>query len=587
MISAPAGGSRRIGLGLVALVQLVVFGLLYDNFLGRENITTIALNSTDVLIVSIGIAALLVGGSVDLSIGSQYALTAVVTAQVASNAPGWLAVVTALSLGLVLGLINGLLVVTLDISPLIVTLAMLALYRGLAFAICEGNPVPVDNSGFTAIGRTDVAGIPAPVLVALAAFLVGAWVLRTTVTGLRLYAIGGNREAAALVGLPVRRLVVGSFAANGLLVGLAGMLATAELGSASPNVGINLEVTVLTAVILGGVAFGGGSGRPMGVFVGVTMLGVLDAGLIFLGFADWYQQISRGSLLVLALAADQLILVVRCRRGQRSEPVGGAPPPALSVLRRGEVQTREPLLLVEKITVRYGGATALEDVDLAVRGGQVVCLLGDNGAGKSTLVKAVTGVVHPGAGRVEFQGRPLPSTPGAVRRAGLETVFQGLALFDNLSIADNIGIGLEARRRVGGILTVRDHRRARSISVERLASLGSYVPAHLPVERLSGGQRQAVAIARVLRDDVQVIVLDEPTAALGVRQSGEVLGLVRAAAKAGRGVLLVTHDVEEVFEVGDEAVVLGHGRVIARGPVCDMDRLELLRTMSGRLGADT
>jgi ribose/xylose/arabinose/galactoside ABC-type transport system permease subunit/ABC-type branched-subunit amino acid transport system ATPase component len=587
MIPPPAGGSRRTGLALVAIAQLVFFGISFHNFLGADNLTTTAQNSTDVLIASIGTAALVISGNVDLSIGSQYALVAVVTADVANHAPAGVVVLAALAVGLLLGTINGLLVVRLSISPLIVTLATLALYQGLAAAICDGNPVVlVGARGFTDIGQSHLLGIPTPVLIGLAVFAIGGWILATTVTGLRLYAVGGNREAASLVGLPVDRLIVGTYAANGAVIGVVGMLITSQLGSGSPLFGDNFEVEVLTAVILGGVAFSGGFGSPIGVFVGVATLAILDSGLIFEGLADWYQQLSRGALLILALAADQLILGWRrgrlVRPDSASAPVASQPPepPGPATPRTGTVG--EPLLVVAGVSVRYSGSLAVEGIDLVVNAGEVVCLVGDNGAGKSTLVKAITGVVHPSSGQITLGGDPLPSTPALARHAGIEPVFQNLALFGNLSVANNIGIGLEARRRIFGPLAVRDYRAAERIATERLRSLGSSLTPDRTVDELSGGQRQAVAIARVLRENVRLVILDEPTAALGARQTAEVLRLVRAAAAAGRGVLLITHDIEDVFDVGDNAVVLGHGRVIAQGPVAEMDRLELVRTMSGR-----
>ncbi|HWA66506.1 MAG TPA: ATP-binding cassette domain-containing protein [Mycobacteriales bacterium] len=584
MISAPAGGSRRSGLALLGVAQLLFFGLSFHNFLAGSNLTAIAQNNTDVLIAAIGTAALVISGNVDLSIGSQYALASVVTADVAVHVPAPVAVLAAIAVGLAMGAFNGLLVVWLSISPLIVTIAMLAFYRGLAFAISGGNPVVVARSGFLRIGLERVADVPVTVIVGLVVFAVGAAFLMTSVTGLRLYAVGGNSESARLEGLPVRRLAVATYAVNGALIGLVALLVSAQLGSGSANLGVDFEVSVLTAVILGGVAFTGGLGSPIGVFVGVAVLAILQSGLLFEGLASWYQSMAQGALLVLALAADQALARWRRahagRRDERPESAAAGEPrtaPSSSAERE-----REALLEVTGMTVGYGTLTALDQVDLVVRTGEVVCLVGDNGAGKSTLVKAVTGVLRPQAGSLRFAGEPLPPTAAEVRRRGIETVFQDLALFPNLSVADNVTIGLEPRRRLAGLLPVRDHAAATALATARLRSLGSTIDPRRAISELSGGQRQAVAIARVLRDDVRLVVLDEPTAALGARQTEEVLNLIRAAATAGCGVLLVTHDIEDVFEVGDSVVVLGRGRVVTQRPVAAMDRLELVRAMSGR-----
>ena len=586
----PGDSSRRLGLAVVGLALFVYFGVRYDNFFGADNIVATGLNVSSIAIAAVGTMALLVSGNVDLSIGSQYALVAVVTAWVVRETQNpLLGVLTGISLGLVLGLLNGLLVVWLKISPLIVTLGTLAIYRGLAFVVGDGVSVYGFPSSFTSIGRTRWLGVPVPVLVAALVFLVGGWLLLATVPGLRLFAIGGNAESSRLVGIPVRRLVVTSFMVNGGLIGLVAMLTTARLGSGAPNYGIQFEMAVLTAVILGGVAFNGGSGHPLGVLTGVCTIGILDAGLIFAGLQDWYQQIARGSLLLLALVSDQALLAFKTRasRGARSVPVA-----ASDVVAHDDVAERERprsadgevALEATGLTVRYGNSTVLVDAGIRVHAGEVVCVAGDNGAGKSTLIKALCGVAQPVAGEIFLDGRPMAfAQPSDARRAGIETVFQGLALCENLGVAHNLVLGDEPRRRIGGILPVRDDRRATAIAQSRLGSLGVTVSdPNRAVAQLSGGQRQSVAIARVLRDDVRIVILDEPTAALGVKQTAEVLRLVRSVADAGHGVVLISHDVEDIFEVADRVVILQLGRVIFDGAIEGLTRLELLRLMSGR-----
>lgn len=586
MIRAPAYGSWRRGQAAVGLILAAVFSLKYGSFLGSGNLSAIGLNSSAVLIAGIGTMALLVSGNVDLSIGSQYALVSTVTATVVhGTGDALLGAVAAVSLGFVLGLINGSLVQVLKISPLIVTLAMLGVYRGLAYVVSGGVGVSDLPDSFTAIGRAYWFGVPSQVMIAGLVYLAGAWVLVATVTGLRLFAIGGNRLSATRAGVPVNRLVLGTFAANGALIGLVALLGTAKLGDGAPVVGVQFELEVLTAVVLGGVAFTGGRGHPLGVLVGVVTLGVLDAGLIYAGLADSYQQIARGSLLLLSLAADQLLLVREQRHVRRGSVQPGSSPQAPPRHRtapdiRGQ---SDVVLAVRDLTVCFAGVDALDSVSLRVSAGEVICLVGDNGAGKSTLAKAMCGAVRPSAGTVTLDGKTLGPHPGAARRAGVEMVFQELALCPNLSVSDNLALGLEPRRRIARILPVRDSRAAERTAHARLDALGVAIgDLHRPVRLLSGGERQLVQMLRVMRRDVRFVILDEPTAALGVHQAAEVLRLARAIAAAGHPVLFITHDVEEVFEVADRVVVLRRGRVIFDGPIASVSRLELLRLMSGR-----
>lgn len=586
MISTPADGSQRLGLAAVGLCLFAIFGIQFDSFLGAANLTAISLNSSAVLIAAIGTMALLVSGNVDLSIGSQYALISVVTATVVQGTGDpWLGVACALSLGLLLGLINGWLVLVLNISPLIVTLAMLAIYRGLAFVAGGGVSVFELPGSFTAIGRAHWLGLPLQAIIAGLVYLIGAWVLVATVTGLRLFAMGGNPVSATLVGVPVKRLVLGTFATNGALIGLVALLGTAKLGSGSPLVGVQFEFTVLTAVILGGVAFTGGRGHPLGVLVGVVTLGVLNAGLIFAGLADWYQQIALGSLLLLGLAADQFLLGREQRRVKQGEPRPVLPPHPAEANPRSPAGTKRSEVVLEAtdLTVNFAGGDALDAVSLRVSAGEVVCLVGDNGAGKSTLVKAICGAVQLATGLVTMDGQKLAPHPAMARRAGIETVFQDLALCPNLSVADNLALGLEPKRLLAHILPVRDIRAAERTARARLDALGVTLDdLRRPVRLLSGGERQIVQILRVMRADVRLVILDEPTAALSLGHAAEVLRLARAIAAAGHPVLLITHDVEEVFDVADRVVVLQRGRVIFDGPAASVSRLELLRLMSGR-----
>ncbi|MFZ0215765.1 MAG: ATP-binding cassette domain-containing protein, partial [Candidatus Dormiibacterota bacterium] len=220
---------------------------------------------------------------------------------------------------------------------------------------------------------------------------------------------------------------------------------------------------------------------------------------------------------------------------------------------------------------------------LQVGPGEVICLVGDNGAGKSTLVKAVCGAIRPASGTIELDGQELTPQPSLARRAGIETVFQDPALCPNLSAVDNLALGLEPRRRIAAILQVRDVRAAERAAHARLEALGATLDdLHRPVRLMSGGERQLVQILRALREDARLVLLDEPTAALGLAQAAEVLRLVRAIAATGRSVLLITHDVEEVFEVADRVLVLQRGRLLFDGPLASVSRLELLRLMSGR-----
>ena len=311
----PGGASGRLGLAALAIALFLFFALRHENFVTADNVLTISLSMSSTMIAVVGTTLLLISGNVDLSIGSMYALIAVTVGLVASETGNAaLAVLTGLMLGTFLGALNGVLVRVLKINPLIVTLAMLAAYGGLAFAVSGGASVFGFPEAFTALGRAGLGRLTTPSIVAIILFIaLSVWLARSR-TGLRVYAIGGDERAARLNGVAVGRTIIGLFAVNGLLIGVVAILGAARLGSASPTLGTGFELDVLTAAILGGVAFKGGAGRPLGVFFGVAVIGIMNAGLLFEGLADYYQQIAKGGLLLVALGADQFAQQRRERR---------------------------------------------------------------------------------------------------------------------------------------------------------------------------------------------------------------------------------------------------------------------------------
>lgn len=589
--AVPGDASKRIGLlGLIVILS-VYLSAKYPNFHTSSNAKAILLNSSPILIAGIGAAALLISGNVDLSIGSQWAFCAMFTAYVAEHSRSTVAAVACgIGLGVAMGLVNGGLVRFLRISPLIVTLAMNLVWGGLAFVVSSGQPINDLPSSFLKLGSSQVLGFSAPTVLAVIVFIFGAFLLSSTVFGLRIYAVGGNAEVARLTGVRVDRTIVGLYVLQSVTVALVAIVTTAQLTSATPQTGATFSLDVLTAVILGGVAFNGGSGNPLGVLLGVLTVGVVDAGLVFMGFQDWYQQITRGGLLVLALVADQVLANVRQKGSLRRVTRRGGTAPADEV-EMPQTASIAPLyerlgdevLTCSGVSRSYGAVQAVTDANFSVRAGEILCLVGDNGAGKSTMVKMISGAIEATSGSITLDGAPIPSGgPAAVRAAGVQTVFQDLALCANLSVAHNMVLGDEPRLAGVRWLGLRDEVGAVKRTAERLGRFGVTVPmSRRTVRLLSGGQRQAVAIARALKPGTRLVILDEPTAALGVRQTARVLEVVKSIATEGTAVLLISHDLESVLAVADRVLVFHQGGVIHDGPTAELDRGQLVHLMAG------
>jgi simple sugar transport system ATP-binding protein len=215
----------------------------------------------------------------------------------------------------------------------------------------------------------------------------------------------------------------------------------------------------------------------------------------------------------------------------------------------------------------FGAIRALSEIDLTVAAGEVLGLMGDNGAGKSTLVKVIAGNFPPSHGTMTFDGRSVRFTrPVDARAVGIEVVYQDLALSDNLTAAANVFLGRETRRRFGPF-SVLDHAAMNRRAAELFRELKSETRADDLVRQMSGGQRQAVAIARTRLSDAKLVIMDEPTAAISVRQVAEVLDLIRRLKDAGIAVILISHRMPDVFSVCDRVAVLRRGTKVADKPI--------------------
>ncbi len=246
-------------------------------------------------------------------------------------------------------------------------------------------------------------------------------------------------------------------------------------------------------------------------------------------------------------------------------------------------QATEPILQLRGVDKSFGAVQVLHEVDLSIYPGQVTALVGDNGAGKSTLVKCVAGIYNIDAGDYLFEGKPVQvSNPRDAAALGIEIVYQDLALCDNLDIVQNMFLGREPKSGIvldEGQMEIKARDTLASLSVRTVSSVRQLVAS------LSGGQRQTVAIAKSVLWNSKVVMLDEPTAALGVAQTRQVLDLVRRLADNGLGVLLISHNMNDVKEVSDRITALYLGRVAADIPAADVTTGQIVELItSGRSG---
>jgi len=224
----------------------------------------------------------------------------------------------------------------------------------------------------------------------------------------------------------------------------------------------------------------------------------------------------------------------------------------------------QSLLALRGVTKRFGPVQALDDVWLDINAGEVLALVGDNGAGKSTLVKVISGIYAADRAAVWFDGRPVSlGNPTAATRLGIATVYQDLALCDNLDVVENLFLGREERSPLGVVTRGLDETKMEQQAAELLQTLTVRLPSvRQEVGLLSGGQRQSVAIARAILFNAQILIMDEPTAALGPQETAQVAALIKKLKADGLGIFLISHDIHDVFDLADRVCVMKNGRVV-------------------------
>ena len=300
---------REGGLLIAILLTGTVFTLKNSTFANILNLENIGSQISFVGVLAVSMTFVIITGEIDLSVGSMVALAAVVFGLILERGwPMWLAVVLTLLSGCGMGALNGALTVILRVPTIIITLGMLSVYRGLADQLSSGYPVEnfPKTSRFWEVGDHKLWGhIPYDALVLIVFAVISGFILRKTITGLHVYALGSDRRAAELAGLHVDRIRIGVLVFNGFAAGIAALLAVAQAQVADPNLGTGYELEAIAAVIIGGTKLTGGSGTVLGSVFGILLIGMIQNGLIIIGVSIYYVTIVSGAIVIAAVAIDR------------------------------------------------------------------------------------------------------------------------------------------------------------------------------------------------------------------------------------------------------------------------------------------
>ena len=290
------------------LLLIIIVSVLNPSFLSIANIFNVLRQVSISAIIAFGMTFVIFTGGIDLSVGSTLALTGAIAASLlAGGLDPFLTMGIALILGLILGAINGVVITKGKVAPFIATLATMTIYRGLTLVFTEGRPISGlgDHYSFQLFGKGYFLGFPVPVVTMVIAFFILYFILQKTTFGRRVYAVGGNEEAAKLSGINTDRVKIAVYAITGFLAALSALILTSRLNSAQPTAGESYELDAIAAVVLGGTSLNGGKGWIFGTLIGALIIGVLNNGMNLIGVSSFWQQVVKGIVILLAVLMDR------------------------------------------------------------------------------------------------------------------------------------------------------------------------------------------------------------------------------------------------------------------------------------------
>lgn len=305
---------REMGVAVPLVIAILFFGLQNYTFFGAENVMNMLRVSSFTFITAIGMAYLITSGGLDLSIGAVYAFAGTICGLLMTvNVPIWLAILTACVGGALIGVLNGAFVQMVNLPPFIATMSSMYIVRGLVLGIRRGEPIYPLPDAFNSIGQKNMMQIgafqiPYVVVIAVVLGIIAAFALKYTTYGRMIFAVGGNVETSRLAGIPVRKIRFSAYVMTGVLASLTGILMTARMGSAQPNVGTGFEMQVIAACVIGGVSLNGGAGSILGALLGSVFMAMITNGMTMIKVSAYWQQLVMGIVLVLACSLDQLRL---------------------------------------------------------------------------------------------------------------------------------------------------------------------------------------------------------------------------------------------------------------------------------------
>lgn len=566
----------------ICIVVTVIASFFNENFFSIRVFFSIGNQMSMAAIIAFAATAVVIVKCTDLSIGSNLAFSAMVGAlAVQAGVPAILCMVLMIIAGSCAGAINGFLISYLNISPFIATFAMMQLLRGITILISGSRSIPIKDPQLLWLGASNILGIPVSIILTLVFLAIWSFVMKCTVYGRNVYAVGGNFEAARASGINSKFIRFSTLVLTGFMVGVASILYLGRITSAQPMAGFGMEFEVLTAVFVGGALVRGGEGKPLGALLGTLLVMIIKTAMIFMGVTQFISYIVTGVFILFAVLCYQEDLFENLKNiyARFVDQFKNRKISVKTIKNMKADRSVDHVMELHEITKKFSGFTALDKVSTTIKSGEIIGLIGENGAGKSTFVNVMSGVFEPTDGHIVIDGQQRTFfSPQDSKNMGIGVIHQHYSLIPELDIAQNIFYNREPK--VFGLV----NRKQMKIQARQLMSeFNLDIPVETKVYQLTVGQRQLVEVVKATLGDPWLMIMDEPTSSLSKTESERLYELIDQVLSKNVAIIYISHKMSEVFKLCQRAIVLRDGcKVCEVSQLSDITESELVNMMVGR-----
>lgn len=568
--------STRVNLIIISisLLLLVLFGFMNPKFISINNFLSMGHQMAITAVIAFAMTAVILAKGIDLSVGSTLAVSGIVGALAfQSGMSSFTVLLVVLLAGALVGALNGFLVTNLNISPFIATLGTMAFGHGAALSLSNASSISIQDPTISWAGSAFLGPIPFTIIITLLLLLFWWVLLNRTTTGRYVYALGGNFEAARASAVKVKLIQFLTYVATGVSAGVASILLIGRVQSAQPLGGMGLEFDVITGVIIGGTLLSGGVGTVIGTLFGVILVTIIRTGLSFFGAPQEVTYLVTGGMVLLSVLLYSSETIESIKKSKFSFKKSNNNPST-------QKNIDSSVIRLNNIGKNYSGFPALTNIEMEIKTGEVVALVGENGAGKSTLVKILSGIIKPSRGDIEINGNKIVfDNAKHSREAGIGVVHQHYSLVPELTITENLFLGREVKIKGLPLLSKRIMSKK---TKDLLDEFNLDIDPNIKINKLTVGQRQLIEVVKATIGNPWFMIMDEPTSSLSKSESERLYLLIEELRKRNVAILYISHKMDELYKLCNRAVVLRDGKFIGNADLPETSESAIVNMMVGR-----